>query len=283
VPSRQEIANWFGEWLGLIVGLLLVLFGIWGYWNAKNPLVHIFAEPSLIAGVLTLTVDPFLKRRLLKEASQDIFHHLIGFALPEAIKDRIKDIVLTTKVYRHDMELTFDFLRDNREMKLDCEYRFDVTNPSSHKVPFSQLLKFEKQEQAKLRSVSCSAGRPGYGKNLQLAPDKKHDEPLVWEGPEIDIPPGKEKTKIWFRAEYSVVRQLSDVLYQHFTQPTVRLTLRIRSKPDNLKLTVSSGGTQYGNEWVYDRVFMPGDEVVLRWESVENGAGSEQMLGSEAR
>jgi hypothetical protein len=62
-----------------IAALLIIVGGVL-LWRWPNPVVwHGLGEALIIAGVLTFVVDPFLKRRLLKEAAQGIFEHLIGF------------------------------------------------------------------------------------------------------------------------------------------------------------------------------------------------------------
>ena len=54
------------------IGFLFVMF------PREENRWHGLLEAIFIAAFLTVTVDPFVKKRLLKEASQDIFHHLIG-------------------------------------------------------------------------------------------------------------------------------------------------------------------------------------------------------------
>jgi hypothetical protein len=73
VPSIQAIRNFIGEWEGVLAGLFLGGIGIFEYCKLRpESLAHQLAEASIIAGVVAISVDPFLKRRLLKEASKDI-------------------------------------------------------------------------------------------------------------------------------------------------------------------------------------------------------------------
>jgi hypothetical protein len=63
------------------------------------------SEALFIAGVLTTIVDPFLKRRILREASKDIFYHLLGFDLPIELRDTLSDFLVENRFYRKDMEI----------------------------------------------------------------------------------------------------------------------------------------------------------------------------------
>jgi len=91
VPSVQAVRNFIGAWGGVLAGLLLIGIGIFGYYKwGRESVAHQLAEAFIIAGVVTITVDPFLRRRLLKEASKDIFRHMLGFGLPDEIKERIR-------------------------------------------------------------------------------------------------------------------------------------------------------------------------------------------------
>jgi hypothetical protein len=265
MPDAQRVRKWVSEWLGLILGVALIAFGLWSYWKIQSPFVRGLAEPALIAGILTVTVDPFLKRRLLKGASQDIFHHMLGFGLPDEIKERIKKIALTTNVYRKDMEIDCDFIPIDDGVRIDFEYKFWVVNPSNSTIKFSQYFEFENQEQAVLTSISCSDRKGDYGKHLALNL-RADDELMIYKGPPVNIPPEKPNHRISFRARFSITRHLSDFHPQYFTHPTIGFTLRIRNHPSNLRITASPADSTLDNEWIYNRLFMPGDHIEMRWE-----------------
>jgi hypothetical protein len=134
---RQKIKN-LREWP--ILGIFFLVLGTLGLYRCPATLGQKFSKALIIAGILTITVDPFVKRRLLREASKDIFHHLIGFSLPIEMRDRIKSIVLNTNLYRKDMELTCTFTRVPDGVRIDFKYKFELINPSSETVPFRQWI-----------------------------------------------------------------------------------------------------------------------------------------------
>src|SRR2546421_3926574 len=87
--KRQGVAQMgsskWKAWIGTAIEGLLIVAGITGLiWHSiaghfgwgccpSDAVVDLW-KALLIAGVVTVAVDPFLKRRLLKEASTDIFH-----------------------------------------------------------------------------------------------------------------------------------------------------------------------------------------------------------------
>jgi len=78
---------------------------IWLYprnWPVPELAVSV-AHALVIAGILALTVDGYLKARLLKEVMQDTAKYLIGYELPAEIQDRIHEIMGTALV-RHNCE-----------------------------------------------------------------------------------------------------------------------------------------------------------------------------------
>jgi hypothetical protein len=163
-----------------------------------------------------------------------------------------------------EMTCTFGTPEDGR-IPLHFEYKFFVVNPSHEKAEFRQILKFFKQENPKIISVQCSDGKSSYGKNLQLI-EIEGDDPIGWEGPRVWILPESQQKDVWFRAEYSIERGASDFHLQFFAQPTIRVILRVKNKPDDIDLRTSPATKQQPNEWFFDRVFMPGDKISIWWE-----------------
>src|SRR5438270_3861575 len=96
------------ELSGVILGIILIVLGSLGFIYLRGEVWHSFSETAVIAGIVTLTVDPFLKKRLIKETSKDIFHHLLGIDLPPAVQDSLSDQLTHTKQYREDVEIDAD-------------------------------------------------------------------------------------------------------------------------------------------------------------------------------
>src|SRR5881396_3864670 len=119
--QQRGVMRWdkLNEYLGIFFAIGLMAIGFVGLRWCPDSFGLKLSEALLIAGVLTLTVDPFLKRRLFREASKDIFHHLLGFNLPEPIRERLKHIVNSSDLYRKDMTMTCTFYETADGIKID--------------------------------------------------------------------------------------------------------------------------------------------------------------------
>jgi hypothetical protein len=262
VKESQNVQELKWKWFhmasvaGLILGGAVLL--IYDFWKSLG-------EALLIAGILAIVVDPYLKRRIQKEAGLDIFHHLLGFALPLEIKERLKQIVIGTKLYRQDMTMVCTFSATSTGMKIEFETRFEVVNPTPEIVPFRQRLQFEKSEVPTLLSISLT-GDPQYGKDAKLSPLRGEEAVLAYEGRAIKIKPKEANERAWFSSGYSCEYPMSGFHVQNFGYPTIGFTLKVRSKPKNLRVTATPADKQTESEWVYPGLFMTGDHIQIRWE-----------------
>jgi hypothetical protein len=99
--SRNEFWAWWGQYSGYVLGPVLVIIAalvnkfIRPYWATH--FMDDFIVALFIAGILAATVDPFIKRQARREATLDIFHHMLGYSLPRVIRERLQQIVKETK------------------------------------------------------------------------------------------------------------------------------------------------------------------------------------------
>ncbi|HTS07433.1 MAG TPA: hypothetical protein VMP68_17775 [Candidatus Eisenbacteria bacterium] len=251
---------------GLIAGALLLLVGTVGLHWCPNALGQRLSEALFISGVLTIAVDPFLKKRLLHEAALDIFHHLLGFGLPEEIRLRLRAIVQNTNLYRKDMLIIAVFtMTEQGMMHIDFETSYELLNPSGSNLPFAQTLDFEKGEHPVLSLVSCNQARQGYGQGATLEHDDKGQ--LAYQGKTIKIAPSSQGKRYLFSASYSVEGFPFPGFYTHtFKYPTIGTVLRVRNQPPSVVITSDLGHITNGECVAEDRLFMPGDHFNIRWE-----------------
>jgi hypothetical protein len=135
VKTLEVTPSWaIGVGLSLL-GISLVVVGnsCWTWLNNLNgslpALAGAFGEALLIAGLLAMLVDPFLKARLLREASRNLFEHIIGFDHEPEIKQRLRDIVFQTKLYRTNSRISFAVAADAENtvsIQLTLEYELSM-------------------------------------------------------------------------------------------------------------------------------------------------------------
>lgn len=259
-----EIRQWLSKWNGVLVGLVLCALSLIGLRYCPSVLGQKTSEAVLIAGMLAIVVDPFLKQRLVKEASRDIFHHLIGFELPVQIRERLRDIVLYTDLYRKDMHFTCTFTAVESGIQIEFETDYEIVNPSHKDLKFRQILEFEKAENAQLNRIECDPPKKGYGQDAALTFNNETGL-FEYEGKEINVEPKSlgKRYRIW--ADSRVVLPLPGFFVQHMKYPTIGVTLHVRNAPLWLKISTDLGPGP-GPHWISDQLFMPGDKFIVRWE-----------------
>ena len=262
--------KWVKKWSGLLIGSGLGLIGLIGLFRCPSPIGHEISEAVLIAGLLSITVDPFLKSRFVREVSKDIFHHLLGFELPVQIRERLRDIILETNLYRKDMRIVCTFTEMEGQLHIDFETSYELINPTHKILKFRQRLDFEKAENAQLKLISCNQAKKDYGEVPTL---KLNDETDLFEyaGKELRIEPSESTGKRYqFSADYSIDGFPVPGFYtQMFKYPTVGVTVRVRNVPASLRIS-SDIGNETDHQWISERLFMPGDHFNIRWESISD-------------
>ncbi len=262
LPRERNFVTVLLSLLAAAVGIGLM------YWSTSPEFLHALGEALFIAGFIALVVDPFVKQRLLREASKDIFHHLLGFGLPAEIKERLKRIVADTELYRQNMKTTCSFSYVANEVLIDVEQEFEVVNPTTIRIPFRHELQFEKNEHPQLKKTSLTANRGSYtDTSPKLTPLSGETDVLAYRGRKVWIEPNKTYS---FRADYSLRFPCPFFYFQHFGKPTINAVLLVRQKPPDLTVCASPAEIENQGEWSYVRLFMPGEHFVVRWERVQS-------------
>jgi hypothetical protein len=279
--SRNEFWAFWEKYGSYVVGPMLVLLGY---------LVSKFVEPSyptrfiseltialVIAGILTATVDPIIKRKARAEATRDIFHHMLGYSLPLVIRERLQKIVEETKFYRQNSTMYMSLVEEKDLLAFYVQQEFEIVNPTPHSLNFVPLIQFEKGEHAELGSVTCFE-QLGYGMNAALTPLSLGS--LEYRGLPLPI---QSKGSRRFKYEY-VVRYPTSLgfFYPNFQYPTIGLSLTIRA-PEGINVRATTAEYQAQGEWRYGtRLFMPQEHLDIVWDKVEPSANDSQRRDNRA-
>ena len=265
---RNNFWEWWEQYSGYVFGPILVILAalvnrfVRPYWASH--FMDDLIVALIIAGILTATVDPFVKRRARREATRDIFHHMLGFSLPEIIRQRLQDTVEKTKLYRKNTAQHIVISEEGDSVVFDIEMEFEVINPTPHALCFPALLQFERSEQPVLKSLTCFE-EPDCGKNAKLSPTQ---DGLGFEcrGKDVVVPSGGNRR---FKYEYSVRYPTAlGFFYPNFQYPTIGLGLTIKA-PSNFKVKATPAEYEVSGEWRYPKkLFMPGEHVGIVWEKL---------------
>jgi len=268
---RNRFWKFWRQWSGFVLAAFLILIGTLILIFSQQNIARDFGIAFLIAGVLTVTVDPYIKGKAQRETALDIFHHMLGFKLPDKIQERLKHIVETTEWYRTNSVIHCVVSESGENLFFDMEQEFEIVNATQHTLSFQPTMEFERTEYPVLQRVICF-DVVGYGKDATLRPDPKEPKALAYYGEPINIEPaGKRRIKYEYRVRYPFA---SGVFTIHFKYPTIGLSLTIKST-ETLKLTASAAEFECQGEWRYaDKLFMPGDHTEIRWERVKAGTSN---------
>ena len=154
------------------ISLVYVAFGEWLVWESPPGYFrYSIGEAAVIAALLMLLVDPFLKARLLKEAARDIFEYLLGFDQQPQLKERLKRLVFDTKLFRGNF---------NARYKLLPQVDFELVNSTKEAIEFPYKMDFEQAENPRLDSVTLVSSEKNYA--WRSTRQSKEDEPWVLQG-----------------------------------------------------------------------------------------------------
>lgn len=259
----------------LIFGGALILLGALGLLKCPDDLGRRLGEAMFISGVLALTVDLYLKRKLQVDAARDIFGHLLGMSFPPQLRDRLQAFVFETKTYRINSIIDIQLEMADEAVELTIEGTSTVVAVSD--TVYEPHLWFEESVKGRLLRVSVtSTSKPDLSYSMTDVPLKASSEQMVWEwkGRKVSMQRGEELTTY---AKYVVRRAREDYLMMVFGTPHINPRLRI-SGDTNLNFSVSAADQINGNEYLYRRVFLKGDHLAIRWAQ-KTGA---QMLARAA-
>jgi hypothetical protein len=268
--AEFSVTEWWDQKLGQLhpfhICAILCGLGTLLMWGNPVGFWHSLGEAFLIAGLLVLFVDPMLKRRLLREASRGIFHYLLGYDQQPEIKERLRRLVFDTKLFRKNFHVHCVLTPESAKMRLDMDVSFEIFNPTELVQTYIHATQFEKVERAKSHVMALVSEVLKYSKkNLDANPKEDDIEVLEVKAGPVEIQPSAKGVTYRFANKFSLVYPLEFFYAIHVGTPTLGMRIEV-VPPPGFKVTASHTTTSTTNIWVYDRLFMPGEHVDVRWE-----------------
>jgi hypothetical protein len=263
-PSWQ-----IGTFLSLLGALLLRLgHSPWLRIHYANlpEITSALGEALLIAGVLTLLVDPFLKARLLREASRSIFEHMIGFDNEPQLRERIRNIAFETKLYRRDYKLTCKIapLESGLGIALIFQAEGEVLSQSLHKVEYPlKVASFEADKPSDCEFVKMIGDAQPRVEHQEFKLDNSGN--LNAEAAPVEIQPRSQGVRHRFLSSFRVEAPNDYYHTYYFGLPTIDVTIRLVA-PLGWKVWLA-GQRNETNEmiWHTDALYMTGEKIEIHW------------------
>ena len=245
------------------IGFLFVMF------PREENRWHGLLEAIFIAAFLTVTVDPFVKKRLLKEASQDIFHHLIGVDLPIEMRESLKQYVFGMKYYRKTLEVRAQGQREG-DGRLRIHIRIEAEVIAVTKADYHQSLAFESSEDPRVIKMEArTATRTSeWAPRSPLVESKMEPMELVARNDPLPLRRGEELKSLF---SFNIHGSETDFWVLHFGTTTLRTKVILEPLP-NMEMFASDAGCRdphNPNVYNYDEVFIKGDHLHIRWRPKE--------------
>lgn len=272
--------NWLGTWL---IPVILVLIFILGIYLIYQPLPHIDHEFTkstghafIIASILSLTIDLFMKKRLVREVLQNVDKVLIGYDLPSELQDKIKDI-RETRIIRKDWHFHYRIIPIEGQLdkiKVETQISGQLENLSSQPQTYQQYLYFEGHTNPVILELRCDSGdeHARYYFNEQ----KLQEEPLrskviqQKESGLIEVYGEQlilQSHKLSFR--YHIGSKYCETFPDQFSSNFVILgsAINILITAEYPEDFVFEGptSTEHVNRWEYKRAFLNGESLTIRW------------------
>jgi hypothetical protein len=272
----MNLINWRGNSL-LFVLLLLISGGAALLLLGPRLIGHSaegFGEALLVAGLLGLTVDGYLKEHLLKEAMQDVASFLIGYPVPKEIQGTIHDLMRTRRVSR-DLHLHYKLTPIAETLdKILVEIRltYNVENITNKRESYRQYIYQHSSSSPRFLELRCDSndqketyylGSEGLEKQVKAQEGEILSRVF---GPPINLQPHAHPGGFQYHltANYTIVcpQDYSDLFI--FDYPCIRVIVTAeyphdfefhgpKEEPDNV------------NRWDCSRIFLSGEQITVHW------------------
>lgn len=238
---------------------------------------YALAHALLVAGLLAVTVDIYLKKRTLKEVANDVSKFLVGYSLPAEVRDSIQDLMHETLIRRNSLlRIELVPLNNNeKEVKLKIEVFDEVENISSKGQIYVDEVSYEKHDKQTVTEMRCDSNDPrarycNFGEKLTIVDNKEEPGVKCVRGKKIKLPSYSQKSGFQYRfgAKWEIIlhENYSDVM--SFARPTINATVEVNC-PSNFKFTLSpQADIENANRWEFRRLFLPDQHIRYRWDRI---------------
>jgi hypothetical protein len=255
------------------IGVLLLYLGEapWGWLDYRPVLARrlapAFGEALVIAGVLALVVDPWLKHKLYKEAVRNVFEHLIGFDHEPELKARIRSIAFDTKIYIRDYDLTCEIAerQDGDGVVIKAIKTVHVVNQGLEDQSFQpgwvfawpdrasrcKVIHFIDDVQSKIEDLGFAEKDHGYLDTLSQP---------------VTIKPRRTGKRYCFRAECTFEAPHDSYHPMYFSHPTIGVSIQVKG-PEGWTVWVGRESSPLSNEAAFHNkgINMTAQKIEIQW------------------
>jgi len=260
----ERIPTWVATAVLCALGMVFIALGpALEHCGSLFHAVPAIGEALFVAGILTLAVDPWLKRKLYKEAARGAFEHLIGFDHEPELKARIRSIAFETQLYIRNYDLQCEIEpKEGGGVVITAVKTLDVENQGLTNAKFSPGWTFAEADRPSDCEVTQFCGSAKITRPPFLL-DKQgyfsaHADPV-----EIEPRTGGKRYRFVAKCKFEAPNDWYHPMY--FGYPTIGVTARLRV-PQDWKGWVG-WQTDPSSEVVFQNtgLYMPSEKIEIQW------------------
>jgi hypothetical protein len=228
-------------------------------------------EALFISAFLAITVDQYIKRKMLREVSDDVAKYLIGWPLLPELQDRIRSLMGCAIIRKNAVAHYKIEPSDERGMVcVEVNYSYDVENVTGHAEDFSPYLAIEPTDRPLRLELECESmdrqAKFKISKDVSQE-DRNKPQPIELRKPKIRIAPNKDGAGPTYRVagRYVLVQpeRYTDVF--HFGYPTLNMDVAA-DYPDEFEFAASGADVVTSKRWSFFKLFLAGEYIRVRWQ-----------------
>ena len=149
-------------------------------------------------------------------------------------------------------------------MRLEMDCSFEVVNPTGESAKYPHAVQCEIVEKPSPILMTLVSGQESYSFIPPIT--VKNDDPNVLEmkGREVDILPAVKGISYRFGSKFSMTYPEEFFYAVHVGVPTIGMIIEVIA-PEDYEVTASPTSASAPNVWKYEKLFMPGEHVDIRW------------------
>lgn len=224
-----------------------------------------------------MTVDGWVKKRLVNEVTRDVSKFLVGYRLPRELQDRIRTLMQTAWV-RREFEVRIRLREiEHDQVELDCTVSNRVQNITSEKLEYTDSLVFGRFDNFSVTEMRCvdQTGADVYRvEDGRINAQQEDGGQRRHSGRKVKVAPVEEtEGDMKFSVRYRVTRPASSTETITLNQPTIGASIELTDCPDGFELHLLPTPDQSAHRrWTYNRLFWPGEQITIQWEKAPQGS-----------
>jgi hypothetical protein len=239
-------------------------------WEYKEAIKSV-CDAVIIASLLAVTVDRFVKERLIREFSSDAAKYLMGYRLPTAVQDKIRELMSTT-IVRRDYNANYTLVGDNGRQKLTVELNFYVENYSNEPQTYQQLLGLAVYQAPTVSLMACHTTDDAARYEFKDVEGTVKGASIRFECNPITIRPITSGMTYRMQTRYELYPPFpSETITFHRTTCNAEILAEGAGFAFALHSITLASKTKKAGNWEFNRAFLPGEHIRFEWESPKPG------------